>query len=63
VAAGCVAPIPLRCPKAEAAVEAGRDASEALQEDIAPIDDLRSTVVYRRRVAANVLAQLVQRLS
>lgn len=63
VAAGCVAPVPLRCKKAEAAVEARGDFAKALQDDIAPIDDLRSTVVYRRQVAANVLGQLVQRLS
>jgi CO/xanthine dehydrogenase FAD-binding subunit len=28
-----------------------------LAEEIAPIDDIRSTAAYRRRVAANLLAQ------
>jgi len=27
-----------------------------MQTEIAPIDDLRSTAAYRRRVAANLLA-------
>jgi xanthine dehydrogenase FAD-binding subunit len=70
VAAGCVAPIPLRCPHAEAALD-GRaptaavlaEAREALQRDIAPIDDVRSTAEYRRRVAGNVLVRLVQDLA
>ncbi len=69
VAAGCVAPIPLRCPHAEAAlegkavtVEVLAEAREALQKDIAPIDDVRSSAVYRRRVAGNVLVRLVQDL-
>ena len=70
IAAGCVAPIPLRCKHAEAALE-GRTADEAtlalvaaaLQEDIAPIDDVRSNAEYRRRVSATVLTQLVRRLA
>jgi len=33
------------------------EALAVLQEDISPIDDLRSTAAYRRRVAANLLAQ------
>jgi CO/xanthine dehydrogenase FAD-binding subunit len=63
IAAGCVAPIPLRCRNAEAAVAAGEDFRVALQRDIAPIDDVRSTAIYRRRVTEGVLAQLLQRLS
>jgi xanthine dehydrogenase small subunit len=67
VAAGCVAEVPLRCRKAEAAIE-GRTASPeniaaacaALQEDIRPIDDVRSGAEYRRRASAAVLARLLE---
>lgn len=41
----------------------GRDLAEAqrlLDEDIAPIDDLRSSSAYRRRVAANLLAEALR---
>ena len=33
------------------------DAQRTLLEEIAPIDDIRSTADYRRRVAANLLAR------
>jgi CO/xanthine dehydrogenase FAD-binding subunit len=69
VAAGCVAPIPVRCLHAEGALD-GRfaepevlaAAAVELQKDLAPIDDVRSTAGYRRRVAGNVLVQLVGEL-
>jgi CO/xanthine dehydrogenase FAD-binding subunit len=49
-----VAPIPLL-------VEAHRDAARtALEAALAPIDDLRSTAVYRRQVAHNLLAELLR---
>lgn len=63
IAAGCVAPVPLRCRNAEAAAMAGGDVRAALQQDIAPIDDVRSSVEYRRHVSANVLEQLLRALS
>lgn len=70
IAAGCVAEIPLRCRKAEAALEgrpisppAIRDACAALQQDIRPIDDVRSDAEYRRRASAAVLARLVESLA
>lgn len=62
IAAGCVAPVPLRCRRAEAAALGGGDVRAALQEDIAPIDDVRSSAEYRRRVSANVLEQLLAEL-
>ena len=70
IAAGCVAPIPIRCPLAEAAVE-GRPANAetlqaaraALEQDIRPIDDIRSTVGYRRRVSGNVLERLLRSIA
>jgi CO/xanthine dehydrogenase FAD-binding subunit len=57
IALGGVAPIVLRCPLTEAAVDAGdrEGARAALAAEIAPIDDVRSTARYRRRVAINLL--------
>ena len=60
VAIGSVAPTVLRLPRTEAALAAGRGVDAAqriLIEEIAPIDDIRSTAEYRRRVAANLLAR------
>lgn len=60
VALGSVAPTVVRLPRTEAALAAGDPigaAQAALQAEIAPIDDLRSTAEYRRRVAANLLAR------
>ena len=62
IAAGCVAPVPLRCRRAEAAAMSGGDVRAALQLDISPIDDVRSTAGYRRVVSANVLEQLLREL-
>ena len=56
---GSVAPTVIRVPRTEAALAAGAsmpDAQRILQTEIAPIDDIRSTAAYRRRVAANLLA-------
>ena len=59
VAIGSVAPTVLRLPRTEAAFAAGgvEAAQQILMEEIAPIDDIRSTAEYRRRVAANLLAR------
>jgi CO/xanthine dehydrogenase FAD-binding subunit len=62
IALGSVAPTVVRAPRTEAALAAGvpiREAAAILQSEIAPIDDLRSTAVYRRRVAANLLARAI----
>ena len=59
VAFGSVAPTVVRATRTEAALAAGhslRTALGLLADEIAPIDDIRSTAVYRRRVAANLLA-------
>jgi len=62
VAFGSVAPVVMRARKLESYLAAGgRDAAEAgrlLLEEIRPIDDVRSTAEYRRRVAANLLQPL-----
>lgn len=58
VAFGSVAPTVLRAWKTEHALGAGADLDVAvriLEAEIAPIDDLRSTAAYRRRVAGNLL--------
>jgi CO/xanthine dehydrogenase FAD-binding subunit len=60
LAMGSVAPTPLRLSQTEQALGSGASLGEAqdtLQREIAPIDDLRSTAEYRRRVAANLLGQ------
>jgi CO/xanthine dehydrogenase FAD-binding subunit len=59
VALGSVAPTVIRAVRTEAALAAGasvEDAQRTLIAEIAPIDDIRSTAEYRRRVAANLLA-------
>jgi CO/xanthine dehydrogenase FAD-binding subunit len=60
IALGSVAPTVVRAPRTEALLAAGGSLAEAqsvLLEEIQPIDDLRSTAAYRRRVSANLLAQ------
>jgi len=66
VAFGSVAPIIVRAHKLEAYLAAGgRDIGEAqrlVAEDVTPIDDVRSTAEYRRRVVANLVAAWVPSL-
>jgi CO/xanthine dehydrogenase FAD-binding subunit len=62
VALGGVAPVPLRVPAVEQAILAGEPfarVAQALDGAIAPIDDVRSTSRYRRRVAANLLGEFL----
>jgi CO/xanthine dehydrogenase FAD-binding subunit len=66
VALGSVAPTPIRCVAAEAEL-LGRSispqtiarAQEALREEIKPIDDIRSTALYRSSVARNLLREFL----
>jgi len=58
IALGSVAPTVIRLPGTEAHLAAGgsiEEAGQVLMEEIRPIDDLRSTAGYRRRVSANLL--------
>ena len=58
IALGSVAATVVRCARAEFVLGEGgtvAQAKQALLEEIAPIDDLRSTAEYRKRVAANLL--------
>ena len=60
LAFGSVAPTVVRARRTEDALKAGASLAEAqrvLQQDISPIDDIRSTAAYRREVAARLLAQ------
>src|SRR5215831_9212139 len=59
LAIGSVAPTVLRLARTEAALTRGSldEALAALEQEIAPIDDLRSTADYRRMVAANLVRQ------
>lgn len=60
LAVGSVGPTVLRLPRTEAALADGASIDEAaalLDAEISPIDDLRSTADYRRRVTGNLLRQ------
>jgi len=60
IALGSVAPTVVRLPETEAALRRGGSIEEArriLESEIRPIDDLRSTAEYRRRVSGNLLEQ------
>lgn len=60
IALGSVAPTVVRLSRTEEALASGAPITEAqrvLEEEIRPIDDVRSTAAYRRRVAANLLGR------
>jgi xanthine dehydrogenase small subunit len=62
IAIGSVGPTVLRLRQTESVLAAGGStaaALEALRTEIAPIDDIRSTADYRRRVAVNLLARML----
>ena len=66
IALGSVAPTVVRAPRAEQALLAGgpdalRHAREIVMEEIAPIDDLRSTRDYRRHMAGVLLERAVRK--
>jgi len=67
--AASVAPSPMRLRQTEAALlgrpisrETINESSRALLGEIRPIDDIRSTTEYRRRVAVNLLAEFLMEL-
>ena len=61
VVAASLAPTVRRCPSVEALLDSGEaigspeELENALGTDVSPIDDIRSTAEYRRRVAARLL--------
>ena len=69
LALGSVAPTVVRCVKTEEALRdqelneaAIKSAREALAQEIAPIDDIRSTSLYRLRVSQNLLEDFLSKL-
>lgn len=70
VGVGAVAPVPLRATHVEDVLTGRRldelpvaEARDALDADMAPIDDLRSTADYRATVARNLLGQALVSLA
>jgi CO/xanthine dehydrogenase FAD-binding subunit len=62
IAFGSVAPTVVRARRTEAALARGASIEECERElitEISPIDDVRSTAEYRRRVAANLLREFL----
>jgi CO/xanthine dehydrogenase FAD-binding subunit len=64
IAAGSVAPVPLRCYQTENLLAGRRitpdlvaQAQHAIRAEIAPLSDIRSTEAYRSAVTANLLAE------
>jgi CO/xanthine dehydrogenase FAD-binding subunit len=60
IAFGSVAPTVVLAAQTAAILQRGgtvADAQAALEKEITPIDDVRSTQEYRARVAANLLAE------
>ncbi len=66
IALGSVAPAVIRCYQTEQVLKSDlRDldsARAALAREIAPIDDIRSTLHYRLRIAENLLSEFVKNL-
>ena len=67
LALGSVAPTPIRARRTEAVLEGAApreavadEAAAVLAEEIAPIDDVRSTAAYRRSVSGRVLHRLLR---
>ena len=70
IALASVAPTVLRATRTEEALrgrqpdaELLKSAQDALANEIAPIDDIRSTARYRRAVARNLLAEFIESLA
>jgi CO/xanthine dehydrogenase FAD-binding subunit len=70
IALGSIAPTVLRAVETERALEGKkltpetlRAAQAILAQEITPIDDMRSTARYRRRIAQNLLAEFCEMLS
>jgi CO/xanthine dehydrogenase FAD-binding subunit len=66
IALGSVAPTVVRCARTEDLLRERpldeatiKDACDLLMQEITPIDDMRSTALYRQRVAANLLADFL----
>jgi CO/xanthine dehydrogenase FAD-binding subunit len=65
LAFGAVAPIPMRCVAAEAALVGGASVDEVVrlvEKEISPIDDVRSTALYRKKVAGRIVRRWLESL-
>ena len=69
IAVGSVAPVVLRCRRTEELLKGRaldgalmRGALEEIAREVVPIDDIRSTARYRRRVAQNLLEEFLSNL-
>ncbi|HEX4750051.1 MAG TPA: xanthine dehydrogenase family protein subunit M [Bryobacteraceae bacterium] len=69
LAAGSVAPVPLRCYRTEESLRGERisstvihRAAATISSEVQPITDIRSTIEYRRTVMANLLADFLKSL-
>ena len=67
ISLGSVAPTPVRAPTIESALEDQKysarllhQAAELVAEDIAPIDDVRSTAEYRRQIASLLVREALE---
>jgi CO/xanthine dehydrogenase FAD-binding subunit len=70
IAAGSIAPTPIRLKMTEQVVKSNRigdrlirDAQHAAISEIRPIDDIRSTAVYRSAVIGNLVAEFLDKLA
>jgi len=70
IALGSVAPTVLRCVQTEAALrgktigaETLERAQDALATEVSPIDDLRSTLRYRRKISQRLLGEFLRRVA
>ncbi len=70
LALGSVAPVPLRLGETEQLLTGGKielslinAARKSVIQEIRPIDDIRSTARYRASVAANLVAEFVEKLA
>ena len=66
VAFGAVAPVPMRAPRTEAAIEGARldaagiaAAAKAAQDEVNPISDLRASTWYRKEMIRNVMRRML----
>jgi carbon-monoxide dehydrogenase medium subunit len=69
IAAGSVAPVPLRCYGAESLLRGQKlssnlfeMAARTISDEVQPITDIRSTQSYRRIVTANLLMEFLHSL-
>lgn len=63
LAFGAVGPTPMRCPLAEKALVSGarpQEVAALVETEVTPIDDVRSTADYRRKVAGNIVRRWLE---